>query len=181
MQNPKESRPLAIALTVLSAAGRLAPHAPNLTPLGGSCLFAGSRIPGVLAYLLPLLVMVATDPFVGGYSPVSPVIYACFLINVWIGRRMLREVSALRVGAAAFVCSLQFFVLTNFTLWIVGSRSAHPFYAANLAGLANCFAMAIPFWGRTLAGDLFFSAAIFGIYELLVRSGSFAKPVRPGA
>src|SRR5208283_5004188 len=85
MQNQKQSRPLAIGLTVLSALGRLVPHAPNVTPLGGSCLFAGSRVGGWWAYLLPLAVMAATDPIVGhaggaagGYTAVSPVIYAAF-------------------------------------------------------------------------------------------------------
>jgi hypothetical protein len=175
MQNQKESRPLAMGLTVLSALGRLIPHAPNVTPLGGSCLFAGSRVSGLLAYLLPLAVMVATDPFVGGYTRLSPVVYACFLINVFIGRRILREVSAVRVGAAAFICSLQFFLLTNFVQWIVASTGPSPLYSANMAGLLNCFAMAIPFWGRTLAGDLFFAGALFGIYELLARA-TVAEP-----
>ena len=172
MQTQKESRPLAIGLTVLSALGRLVPHAPNVTPLGGSCLFAGSRINGALAYLLPLLVMVATDPLVGGYSRVSPIIYACFLINVWIGRRILREVTSVRVGAAAFVCSLQFFVLTNLAQWVLSVTGRNPLYSSDMAGLITCFTMAIPFWGRTLAGDLLFSAALFGMYELLARRGA---------
>src|ERR1019366_9220684 len=98
MQNSRQSRPLAIGLTVLSALGRLVPHAPNVTPLGGSCLFAGSRIADFWAYLLPLAVMIATDPFVGGYTWTSPVIYASFLISVWIGRRMVRSVTPVRVG-----------------------------------------------------------------------------------
>src|SRR5580704_13987680 len=107
MQNPTQSKWLTFGLTILSALGRLVPHAPNVTPLGGSCLFAGSRISGLWAYLLPLVVMIATDPFVGhaggatgGYTFGSPVIYACFLINVFIGRRMLRNVTAVRVGSA---------------------------------------------------------------------------------
>src|SRR5580704_9426462 len=118
MQNPTQSKWLTFGLTILSALGRLVPHAPNVTPLGGSCLFAGSRISGFWAYLLPLVVMLATDPFVGGFTAATPVIYACFLINVWIGRRMLRSVTPIRVGGAAFLCSLQFFLLTNFALWI---------------------------------------------------------------
>jgi hypothetical protein len=170
MQNKIESRPLAVGLTVLSALGRLVPHAPNVTPLGGSCLFAGSRISGLLAYLLPLLVMAATDPFVGGYTRLSPVIYGCFLINVFLGRRMLKRVTAVRVGATAFLCSLQFFVITNFALWMAGVVRGHSFYAPTLAGLATCYSAALPFWGRTLAGDLLFSAAIFGMYSLLVRA-----------
>jgi hypothetical protein len=169
MPNQSNSRSLAVGLTVLSALGRLLPHAPNVTPLGGSCLFAGSRISGMLAYLLPLLVMVATDPFVGGFTAATPVIYAAFLINVWIGRRMLRNVTPLRVGAAAFLCSLQFFVLSNLALWVGSAVSTHPYYSPDLSGLIACYAAALPFWGRTLAGDLFFSAALFGIYELLIR------------
>jgi hypothetical protein len=29
--------------------------------------------------------------------------------------------------------------------------------------------VALPFWGRTLAGDLLFSGALFGLYELARR------------
>jgi hypothetical protein len=147
----------------------LLPHAPNVTPLGGSCLFAGSRIAGVWAWLLPLAVMIATDPFTGGYSWTSPVIYASFLINVWIGRRLLRSVTPARVGASAFVCSLQFFLLTVFASWAYGVAHHSPFAQPGLAGLLRDYAESLPFWGRTLAGDLLFSGALFGMYELLNR------------
>ena len=186
MQNQKQSGALAIGLTILSALGRLVPHAPNVTPLGGSCLFAGSKVSGFWAYLLPLAVMIATDPIVGhaggassGYTWGSPVIYACFLINVWIGRRMLRSVTPIRVGGAAFLCSLQFFVLTNFALWATGAIRHDPFYSADFSGLLTCYTLAIPFWGRTLAGDLVFSGALFGLYELISRrvSAQVKEPV----
>jgi hypothetical protein len=172
MQNKIQSRPLAFGLTLLSALGRLVPHAPNVTPLGGSCLFAGAKMPGFWAYLLPLAVMIATDPLVGGYTLGSPVIYACFLVNVWIGRHMLRNsrnVTAVRVGAAAFLCSLQFFVFTNLALWVSAVVRHSPIYSADLAGLMTCYSLALPFWGRTLAGDLLFSGALFGLYEVLSR------------
>jgi hypothetical protein len=173
---------MTIALTLLSALGRLIPHAPNVTPLGGSCLFAGSRVAGVWAYLLPLAVMIATDPIVGhaggahsGYTWGSPVIYGAFMLNVWIGRHMLRRVSAVRVGAAAFLCSLQFFLLSNFAVWIASAFGRSPFYAANPGGLITCYVEALPFWGRTLVGDLFYSAALFGLYELLIRRRAAAR------
>jgi len=177
MNSQKQSRSYAIGLAVLSALGRLVPHAPNVTPLGGACLFAGSRINGLLAYLLPLTVMIATDPLVGGYRPNSPVIYASFLISVWIGRTMVRNVNAMRVGAAAFLCSLQFFLITNFAVWLGAVRGASHFYAFSPAGLLTCYAAALPYWGRTLAGDLFFSAALFGVYALLTRRANAAAPV----
>lgn len=173
MQSRTESRSYAIALTLLSAAGRILPHAPNVTPLGGSCLFAGSKLAGPLAYLLPLIVMIVTDsspmPYGTGYTWASPVIYACFLLNVWIGRRMLRNATALRVGAAAFLCSLQFFLFSNFALWAGAVIRHSGYYTPDLAGLISCYTLALPFWGKTLAGDLFFSAALFGAYELLAR------------
>jgi hypothetical protein len=182
MQNPTQSKRLTFGLTLLSALGRLIPHAPNVTPLGGSCLFAGSRISGLWAYLLPLAVMIATDPIVGhaggasgGYTWGSPVIYACFMINVWIGRHMVRNVTPLRVGAAAFLCSLQFFVLTNLAVWLAAVIRHDPIYSANLGGLLLCYTEALPFWGRTLAGDLLYSGALFGLYELLNRRTAAAK------
>ncbi len=167
MQSRNESRSLAIGLTLISALGRLVPHAPNVTPLGGSCLFAGSRIGGWLAWFLPLTVMLITDPFVGGFRYSSIAVYAAFLINVWIGRRFVQNITPVRVGAAAFAASLQFFLITNFAIWMESSLGPSRFYAANLQGLAACYLAAVPFWGRTLAGDLLFSAAIFGLYELL--------------
>jgi len=178
MHNQNQSRAYAVGLTVLSALGRLIPHVPNVTPLGASCLFAGSRIGGSLSYLLPLLVMLLTDPIVGraggahsGYSSASLVIYASFMISVWIGRRLVRTVTATRVGGAAFLCSLQFFLLTNFAVWF-RSAGGEGLYAKNLTGLLECYTAALPFWGRTLAGDLLFSGAIFGVYALLARRSS---------
>lgn len=169
MSKSNESRPLAIGLTVLSALGRLMPHFPNMTPLGGSCLFAGAKVPGWLAYVLPLAVLAITDPFVGGYSWSSVAVYGCFLINVWLGRTLLRSVTPVRVGATAFLCSLQFFVLTVAASWLEAGLTHQAFYAPGFAGLMESYAAALPFWGRTLAGDLLFSAAIFGMYELLSR------------
>ncbi|HEU5021181.1 MAG TPA: DUF6580 family putative transport protein [Bryobacteraceae bacterium] len=170
MGNQNQSRTYAIGLTLLSALGRLVPHVPNVTPLGSSCLFAGSRIGGYLAYLLPLAVMIATDPFVGGYTYGSPLIYASFMLSVWIGRQMVKkDVTVTRVGGAALLCSTQFFIISNFGVWLAASATAHPYYAPNMAGLIECYVSAIPYWGYTVAGDLFYSAAIFGLYALLTR------------
>ncbi len=170
MQNTKETRSLAIGLTALSVLGRLVPHAPNVTPVGGSCLFAGSRIPGWLAYLLPVAVMAVTDPFVGGYTKGSIAIYACFLINVWLGRTLLNRATPIRVGATAFLGSLQFFLITNFVTWALPAARGHAgMYSADLSGLLQSYTMALPFWGRTLAGDLAFTAGIFAVHALVSR------------
>ena len=161
----KTIRPIAVALTILSALGRLLPHPPNVTPVGASSLFAGARLNGWMAYLLPILVMAATDPLVGGYTRATPVIYLCFLISVWIGRRVRATDSPLRIGGACLLSSTQFFLLTNLATWMFGSM-----YAKSLGGLATCYVSALPFFGYTFVGDLFFTAAIFGMYALLTRT-----------
>lgn len=169
MSTQSESRKLAIGLTVLAALGRLMPHYPNMTPVGGSALFAGSRVSGFLAYLLPLAVMAATDPLVGGYTWGSVAVYACFMINVLIGRTLVKSVTPIRVGSTAFLCSAQFFLITNFAVWLTGGITHSPYHQPGFAGLLATYSLGLPFWGRTLAGDLLFSGALFSIYEVARR------------
>src|SRR3990172_2742871 len=130
-------RRVAVGLTVIGALARLIPHPANFTPVGGASLFAGARLRGWTAYLVPLLLMAATDPILAllyGYPvfrPLTPVIYGSFLINVWIGRRILQSVSARRIAGASALCSVQFFMLTNAGVWLWGGL--YPLTAAGLA------------------------------------------------
>ena len=45
--------------------------------------------------------------------------------------------------------SLIFFIISNFGVWILG-------YPRNIDGLIQCYTLAIPFFGYSIAGDLFF-------------------------
>ncbi len=163
MDRAKNARPLALSLTVLGAVLRLAPHPPNFAPVGGMSLYAGARLRGWQAFALPLLLMAVTDPLLGGYSIATPFIYLSFLINVWIGRRLQASESPWRIAAACLLCSLQFFLISNFGTWLGN------YYPHTLAGLTLCFTEAIPYFGRTLAGDLVYSGALFGLHAWLSR------------
>jgi hypothetical protein len=171
---------MALALTIIGGAARLLPHPPNFTPVGGMSLFAGARLRGWKAYLTPLLLMATTDVLLTtmhGHSLIranTPAIYGSFLISVWIGRRIRAKATALRVGAAASICSMQFFLLTNLAVWLWSGM-----YPLTAAGLIACYAAALPFFGRTLAGDLFYSAALFGVHGWLSRRAApAAQPAR---
>tara|TARA_B100000513_G_C11757642_1_gene136422 strand:- start:242 stop:502 length:261 start_codon:yes stop_codon:yes gene_type:complete len=48
------------------------------------------------------------------------------------------------------ISSLIFFVVSNFGVWIIG-------YPKTLEGFITCYIAAIPFFGWTIAGDLFYS------------------------
>ncbi len=172
MDRGNNVRPLALSLTVLGAVARLLPHAPNFAPVGGMSLYAGARLRGWQAFALPLLLMAVTDPLLGGYSVATPFVYLSFMISVWIGRRLQTTESPIRIGAACLLCSAQFFLISNFATWAFGT-----WYAHTAAGLALCFTQAIPFFGRTLAGDLVYSGVLFGLHAWLSRTLRTAERV----
>ena len=157
--------PLALGLTLLGAFARVVPHPPNFAPVGGMGLFAGSRIKGWQAYLVPLLLMAVTDPLLSAlygfpaFSSRTPFIYGSLLVTVWIGRRWLRSPNVRRIALTAFLCSLQFFLVTNAAEWLLGNMYPH-----TAAGLVACYMAAIPFFGNTLASDLLYSGLFFGLY-----------------
>jgi uncharacterized protein DUF6580 len=168
------ARPLAIGLTVLGSLARLAPHPPNFAPVGSLSLFGGARLGGWQAYLLPLALMAITDPLVGGYSFTTPFVYASFLIGVWIGRRLASSESVVRIGSACVLNSTLFFLITNFGSWLA-------FYPRTWSGLATCYAAAIPFYGMTVLGGLFYTGVLFGLHAWLSRTVYRAERVAVGA
>lgn len=161
MQNVNR-RPLALALTIAGALARLAPHPWNFAPVGGMSLFAGARLRGWQAYLLPIALMAVTDPLVGGFGLATPFVYLSFLINVWIGRRLRDSENPLRIGGAAVISSVQFFLISNFGSWV-------GFYPHTWAGFANCYTLALPFYAPTLVSDLVTCGVLFGLHAWLSR------------
>jgi hypothetical protein len=173
-------QPLALVMTVLAALVRLAPHPPNFSPIGGVALFGGARLRGWQAYVVPLLALAITDPIrsrmEGGfpaYSSGTIIVYAAFMISVFLGRTFLRNTnSPVRIASVVFAGSLQFFLITNFFVWFGGHM-----YLQTLTGLAACYVAALPFFGRTLLGDLFYSGVLFGVYALVTRRLASARSV----
>ncbi len=159
------ARPLAIGLIVLGALVRVT-QALNFAPVGALSLFAGARLRGWQAYLLPLVIMAATDPILGGYSKATPFVYASFLISVWIGSKLRRTENPLWIGAAALAGSLQFFLITNFAAWLAMTHH----YERSVSGLLAAYVAGIPFYGRTLASDLFYAGVLFGLHAWLSRT-----------
>jgi len=158
-------RPLAIGLIVLGALVRVT-QAVNFAPVGALSLFAGARLRSWHAYLLPIVLMAITDPFLGGYSYATPFVYGSFLITVWIGTKLRRTENPLWIGAGAVAGSLQFFLITNFASWLAYPQT----YGRSVAGLVNCYIAGIPFYGRTLASDVFYAGVLFGLHAWLSRT-----------
>ncbi|MFM9994346.1 MAG: DUF6580 family putative transport protein [Phycisphaerales bacterium] len=157
-----------LGLVGMVIAARLLPHQPNFTPLAAVALFAGFLFPrawmGLAAAWLALAI---SDAFIGLYHPlvmVSVYLSAAFPILL---RRLVRRPAMWRVAACSLTGAVVFFVVTNFAVWLAAPSSV---YAATPAGLAACYAAALPFFKFTLAGDAMWALALFGSHALVLRA-----------
>jgi hypothetical protein len=155
---------LALALILLAAALRIAPHPWNFTPVGAMALFSGAALRDRrLAFLFPLLALFLGDIFVG-FHKLVPVVYASFLINVAIGLWLRDRRTLIRISLATLLGALQFFFATNFAVWqFLGS------FPHTASGLIACYVAGIPFFWNTLAGDALYATLLFGSFALAER------------
>ncbi len=201
----------AAGMAIVAGLIRLIPHPWNFTPVAGLGLFGGARLRSWWAYVLPLAIMAVSDLLLWGIRghydfallkyAFNPWVYGSFLLAVVWGRLLLRNGSAARIAAVSVLVSVQFFLVTNFGVWLAGSVDPRALpegasvvfqdnpkfpapiplhYSRNFSGLLTCYVAALPFlgtnapplgfFGNQLAGDLFYTALLFGAYALL-RSG----------
>lgn len=156
-----------IAIAILIIAGisyRLFPHPPNFAPVAAISLFSGFFFRRYFI-LIPILIMFISDLFIGFYDwKLMMVVYGSFLLVGILGIMLRKNKSVARIIGYSLSGSVLFFVLTNFAVWALGQ-----WYPHDLSGLTRCYILALPFFRNTLAGDLFYSAAIFGAYELIAQ------------
>ena len=155
---------LALAIIVIAAALRVAPHPWNFTPIGAMALFSGALVRDRrLAFFFPLLALFVGDIFIGLHK-LMPVVYASFLLSVLIGRWLQNRRTAARTAIATFLGAIQFFLVTNFAVWqFLGT------YPHTASGLLSCYVAGIPFFWNTLAGDAFYVLIFFGGFAFAER------------
>ncbi len=166
---------LLILLVFSVALSRLLPHPPNFTPVGAMGLFGAAYFSRrYLALLVPFAAMWLSDLLLNNavYAQLYPGYYngfswfgngwtyAAFGLIVLLGFAVLKKVGLPQLLGASLAASVLFFLLTNFGSWL-----ADPAYPKNAQGLLAAYAMGLPFFWNTLAGDLFFTFTLFGIFE----------------
>lgn len=150
------------AIIIFAAFTRLMPHPPNFTPIIAMGLFGGAYLKDKRwAILLPVIAMLLADFFLGFHGTMLWVYGSLILITI-MGTLLKNRTTLINCTAATLGGSLLFFLLTNFGVWITSG-----FYPKSAAGLLNCYSMALPFFGNTLAGSVFYSAIMFFGYEWL--------------
>ena len=158
---------------------RLLPHIPNFAPITAIALFGGAYLSRRVAIILPLAIMILSDYLLLYFSNntfnfeklISPLalfhkttffVYFSFLISSLIGIYLSKRKTFLNIALGSLIASLQFFVVTNFGVW-----AATTMYPKTAAGLMQSYIMAVPFFRATLVGDLFYTGAFFGSFELV--------------
>lgn len=160
-------------LVLAAAATRLLPHPPNATPIAAMALFGAAHFTDRRAALLvPLLAMALSDLALGyGIHPTLPFVYASFLAIAGLGFLLRKRVSPATVIGASLASSILFFAITNLGVWAMSS-----FYPPTWEGLVACYTAAIPFFRNTLAGDLVYTAVLFGGFALAARHAPMLRP-----
>jgi hypothetical protein len=182
---------LTIAYAIVAVFVRLIPYGvrpPNFAANGALGLFGGSRASLWIALPAQILSLVISDIILSKVFPWKPFnvsVYVSFIIYMLLGRFLLRgKDSIARIAGVTFLGSLQFYLITNFGTWleysgIIGSEQR--LYDNTLAGLLLCMGQGLPFFGFTAAGDLGFSAALFGAEAWLYGVVHGTKPVEEAA
>ena len=139
------------------------PHPWNFTPVAAALLYFGAR--GSRRQLwVPWLLLAASDViltrFVYSFQFswdhfVTWVWYAAIL---WLGSQLRENANWLRVGGAALAGSVSFFAVSNFAVWACWNM-----YPKTMSGLMTCYAAGLPFFRRGIAGDMLFTAVMFGL------------------
>ncbi len=158
-------------IILAAAASRLIPHPPNLTPIAAMALFGGAYFNDKrAAFAVPLSAMLLSDLALGlirygaAIFPMMPFVYAAFAGTVVLGLMLRHRPSAFRIGSAALVAAVLFFLVTNLGVWTGGHL-----YPRTLEGLVTCYVAAIPFFRNMLLGNVLYTALLFGGFGLAQR------------
>jgi nucleoside recognition membrane protein YjiH len=143
----------------------------NFAPLAAVSLFAGSRLPRRWAWIVPILAMAISDYLIdhNRYRPVFELtrltIYATFAATTLLGPLANRpRIGRWLLPVLSLSGSTLFFLTSNLATWGEGQL-----YPMTFSGLISCYALAIPFFGNTVAADLLGTALLFGLGPIVER------------
>ncbi len=135
---------IVLLIIIFGVICRLIPHPPNFSPVTAIALFGGLNFSDKrLAFSIPLIILFLSD-LILGISIINLFVYTGFLTIVFLGTK-IKSIKFENIILSSFI----FFLISNFGVWIIG-------YPKNIEGLILCYTMAIPFFGYSIAGDLFF-------------------------
>jgi len=158
---------LAYLFVVLAVIARFVAVPVGVTTVTGSLLFFGAY--GSRRQMwFPFAVLAASDVVLTKFvyhfilSWDHFVTWAWYAAIIWLGIRLRDNAKPMWVVASALASSVSFFLVSNFAVWACWNM-----YPKNAAGLMASYAAALPFFRRSLAGDLVFTVVMFAVPVVL--------------
>lgn len=166
---------IAALIIFLAAATRLIDHPYNFTPIIAMSIFGGCYLHKRWGVLIPFAAMALSDVILYsneyGWSmfnwKTTLAVYAGVGLAFFIGWQIKKRLTWYFTLGGALVASLAFFFITNFSVW-----AFFDWYPHTLAGLTECFTLALPFFRNSLAGDMVYTGLLFGVYEMALYASS---------
>ena len=162
---------LALSLILVGILLRFVPHIPNFTPVAAIALFAGVYLNKKQALIVPLLLMVVSDIFLGMHNVVS-FTWGGFALVTLLGFWAKNHKTFLGIVSTSVVSSVLFYLVTNFGVWMMG------WYPQTAKGLLDCYILGLPFLRTFTVSTLVYVVVFFVAYELIasrVRNTKLAK------
>jgi hypothetical protein len=156
------------------------PELPNFSPVMAMALCGGLFLPGLLAWLLPIAIIVLSDLALNlslGYPLLSAgqlAAWACLLIAVAFGRLLAgrEKLKASTLAGVIIVNALIFYAMTNGVAWML-----EPLYPRSVAGLVQALTTGLPgypptwqFFRNALVSDFLFVGLIFAVRHFALRT-----------
>ena len=153
---------LAISLIIVGILFRFVPHTANFTPVAAIAIFAGFYLNKKQALIVPLLLMVLSDIFLGMHNVVA-FTWGSFILVTFLGVWAKNHKTFKAIAATSVVSSVLFYVITNFGVWAMG------WYPLTAKGLLDCYILGLPFLRNFTVATLVYTVVLFGAYELIAR------------
>jgi hypothetical protein len=172
---------LLVGLVLTVSLSRLVDHPPNFTPVLAVALFSAACFSNRwVGMFVPMGVMLLSDVALevatrngllsgwlahgkGFYSGMW-VVYLAVGLTWALGLVLRRNRNVWTIGTCSLAGSLLFYLITNFAWW-----AGYDQYPHTWQGLLESYVLAIPFFGWTLVGTMYYAALLFGGYALAHR------------
>jgi len=151
------------SIIILAIASRFVHHIPNFAPITAIAIFSAAYLPWKKSVALTLVIRFISDIFLGFFAwPLMLAVYASHLVGVAFGLWIKKSQNHhwLKITASSLGSAIVFFLVTNFAF-------LYAEYPHTWAGIVSAYTNGLPFFKGTLAGDVFYTVALFGAYELM--------------
>ncbi|MFA5990948.1 MAG: DUF6580 family putative transport protein [Candidatus Doudnabacteria bacterium] len=151
-------------IIILAVLSRFIPHMPNVGLITALAMFSAVNMDWKKSVGITLAARFVSDIFLGFFAwPLMVAVYASHLAGILFGLWIKRTSNNrwAKIIFSSLATSVLFFLVTNFAY-------LYAEYPHNFAGIMLAYANGLPFLRGTLVGDLGYSVALFGVFQLVM-------------